>query len=79
MSYGEYDRRNGRINIDAADFQIADFNKDWKVIHTLHPGEAEIIYEKKNADNMDLYFVDYIKEENILALAGRNEEAYLVK
>lgn len=79
MSYGEYDRRNGRINIDAADFQIADFNKDWKVIHTLHPGEAEIIYEKKNADNMNLYYADYIKEKSLLALAGRNEEAYLVK
>ena len=54
MSYGEYNRRNGRINIDTEDLQIADFNKNWKIIHTLHPGEAEIIYEKKNADNMNL-------------------------
>ena len=79
MSYGEYNRRNGRINIDTDDLQITDFNKNWKVIHTLHPGEAEIIYEKKNADNMNLYYADYIKEKSLLALAGRNEEAYLVK
>lgn len=67
MSYGEYNRRNGRINIEADDLQIADFNKNWKVIHTLHPGEAEIIYEKKNADNMNLYYADYIKEKAYLS------------
>ena len=67
MSYRKYNRRNGRINIDTDDLQIADFNKDWKVIHTLHPGEAEIIYEKQNADNMNLYYADYIKEKSLIS------------
>lgn len=70
--------KNSRIYINTNDIQILDFNKDWKLIRSNYPGEAETIYSKEEADNMKLLYAEYTQKKNII-LAGSTDDNYIIK
>ena len=69
---------SSNIYINTNNIQILDSNKDWKIIHTFNMGEAETIYSKEDANNMELLYAEYTQNKNII-LAGRTDNNYIIK
>lgn len=70
--------KNSDIYINTNDILVLDFNRDWKLIHTSYTGEAETIYGKEDADNMELLYAEYTQNENII-LVGRTDKDFIIK
>lgn len=75
MSHGI---KNSDIYISTNDILVLDFNRDWKLIHTSYTGEAETIYGKEDANNMELLYAEYTQNENII-LVGRTDKDFIIK
>ena len=69
---------SSNIYINTNNIQILDSNKDWKLIHTFNMGEAETIYSKEDANNMELLYAEYTENKNII-LAGRTDNNFIIK
>ena len=70
--------KNSDIYINTNDILVLDFNRDWKLIRTFYTGEAETIYGKEDANNMELLYAEYTQNENII-LAGRTDKDFIIK
>ena len=70
--------KNSDIYINTNDILVLDFNRDWKLIHTSYTGEAETIYGKEDADNMELLYAEYTQNANII-LVGRTDKDFIIK
>lgn len=75
MSHGI---KNSDIYINTNDILVLDFDRDWKLIRTFYTGEAETIYGKEDANNMELLYAEYTQNENII-LVGRTDKDFIIK